>query len=204
MRIYSLILLVLTFNLSNSQSLDFESGISISKFKFINSEGSTLEMSPSDPGGYFKIGGNSPIKFGSIRYGISMINFNNRTIIDQSPVIYKTSYLGAFAGWGNTFNHGMEISLLLGLKTIIDGTQEMNNAVYLLKENEEFNGFWLAPSIFLRKTLLDTDSFKASLSYGLTKTFKANYSTIQKLSFFSHIISVNFQFKKNIVAQDEI
>ena len=81
MRIYSLILLVLTFNLSNSQSLDFESGISITKFKFINSEGSLLEMNPSDPGGYFKIGGNSPIHFSSIVSTFSLDPYDSKSFI---------------------------------------------------------------------------------------------------------------------------
>lgn len=195
---FSIILLLLT-SLSYAQNFNFESGLSISKLRFTNSDGSKLNIDSDIPGSFFSLGASSQQNIGKILYGINLISFNNKITTIELPVQYKTTYFGGFVGLEKSLTNKIDISISMGIRKIFNGTQQMNNEFFSLKENNEFNGTWYAPEIFLRRKVVESDFFNVSLAYGLTKTFKLNYNSPQKLSYFSHLGTIQFRFKKSKV-----
>lgn len=193
-----LFLLILFPTICFSQRLVIEPGLVTTKYRFQNLDNQKIKFSDNEIGHYFKIGIKSKDSLSRRKIGILSLQYNNNAEVENTNISWETTYLGAY--FSNEFNllYGVKADLSVDLLFLIQGSQYIGENLFDLRQEEEFNGVWFAPSIVFHKKLLSTDLFDLSLGYGMQLSIKPQGTGDQNLSFLSNIFVVKMNSKSRL------
>jgi hypothetical protein len=139
-----------------SQSFYFKTGKNFSNYNFsysvVGSETTKVKLQ-SDSGTFYELGVATP--FGTSRFsyelGVSLNELNSMVESPAKSVKYKTEYIGLDNAIVFSVIRSkrlvLDTKLGLGVETMIFGKQEIGGLLYDLKEFNEFNGFFIRPSL---------------------------------------------------------
>ncbi|MBN4070783.1 OmpA family protein [Olleya sp. AH-315-F22] len=148
MRIF-LLLVFLCFNFTtiNSQQLSIEAGKTISSFDFENSQGESLDNLQSSNHTYLSFGYRKNVFTEAMFLNINL-NYNEYGSIGSDMALdnffeWDLSYLGISAGFDYEFYKPGSFTFFIkasaGAELLIQGTQTLNNQVFNLSDEEDFN-----------------------------------------------------------------
>ncbi len=141
-------ILLFTFSLVQGQQLYFELGTTVSSFDYENSQGQPLDNLLSTTKGYYGMGYRQNINDAKTLFLSIGASFTNYGAIGSEGSIdnyfeWDVSYLGLKAGLGIKLFELRELIFLanasVSTEFLIRGTQTINNDVFNLVGEEEFN-----------------------------------------------------------------
>ena len=146
---YTILTVVLTINFScYCQQLYFELGTTVSSFDYQNSQGNSLDNLLSKSKSYYGMGYRQSINDSKSLYLSLGATYNNYGAIGSESSVdnyfeWDVSYLGLKAGLGIKLFELRDLTFLANVSIasefLIRGTQTINNDVFNLVGEEEFN-----------------------------------------------------------------
>lgn len=188
---FSLLAFTLLVQMVQAQKLYFYSGQNQSTYDFNTSaEEDSQPFLKRDNGYYFEVGFELDFSKSWIyRAGVSYNQFNNKGGDEINYLAWESSYLGLQNVIGYTlFKRNTFRSLVsagVGISTIVDGSQQINNSFNLLKNQENFKGVFIAPELGLELRYKLMEMAELSLRFSHSKSFnlKKTKENSQELSF---------------------
>lgn len=196
------LILVCVGLLSNSQQLYMDYGQTISSFDYENSRGQRLNNLLSQSKSYFGMGYRHPLNKAKTIFLRGGLNYNNYGAIGSEPSVdnyfeWDVSYLGIKAGsdfklfqWNDMvfFASGSVASEFL-----IRGTQTINNDVFNLVGEEEFNNniLFLRAGVSMQYPISTRAAIVAGYNYGSSILTNSGISA-EKLTLNAHQFGIGF------------
>lgn len=183
-----------------SQELFFLSGKNLTSYDYSVSNTATDFNLKSKGGSNYEFG-YEHILNKKISYlgSLTLNQFNSFSTNEVSSYSWNTTYLGIQNAAACTLlktQNEIELKLKAGinLSTIIDGTEQMNEVIYDLKNQPEFSGIFFQPLIGLDLKYVITDYLTLSVGYNFSKAYKFSNPTDEKLSFINNQFQLGIHF----------
>ncbi len=191
------ILLLLIVLSTYSQQLYLETGKTVSLFNYKNSEGAALENLLSKPNTYIAMGYRSVLKENKLYLSVGG-TYNGYGAIGSDRALdnyfeWDVSYIGAEVGLDlNLFrlrNFTFYLKGSTSLEFLVRGTQTINNQVFNLVGEDEFNDkiFFVRGSLGMLYPISNNTSIMANYKIGRTVLIeKGNATDQEELNLTSH------------------
>ncbi len=200
-------LLILFFILSaaiaNSQEISFAIGTNFTQFNLKNPETSIGTPLQSGSGSGYEIAylntTNEPKLF--YEFGIGINEYNALAGTGVNTYRWNTKSLGVRLGLEyelfklNKFQ--LRPQLGMNFSTIVYGKQEMNGAIFDIKNNSDFSGIKLIPYLGLKAKYRVRDNTSVSLGYNYSISFKPTLTNKEYLTVTSNQIVLGLHFNIN-------
>jgi hypothetical protein len=201
---YKRLLLLFTFFIIScgfSQEIFIQTGKNMTTLDFkILGVNSDLNFRYSS-GNFYEVGILYPINDVKLDYKVSIIlnEWNAAASNGLSNYSWNTSYLGI----QNKVSHavfkstgGLQISVEAGvnISTIIKGEQFINHVFYDIKDNEEFTGIMLQPSLGFLTQYEVSPKMSLSIGYHFSKALNLTNASQEKVNFKNHQVQFGFNF----------
>jgi len=191
-----------------SQDLSIEIGSVSSDFRYLNSEGATLDYFVKDPSLSLGFDWSQNIRNRSSKLlmGLHYQELRSNAIENRAPIDYKTQFLSYRMGFNQDILEyyinpyckncdALLTSIFIGMEgsKLISGSQTIDNSeVYNLMKQPEFNHFFLGPLAALK--LQYSVGFSSSLQFSYTAAYWLNtYRGAEQLNFFNQTISIGIK-----------
>lgn len=188
-----------------SQELSIEVGSVSSDFRYLNSEGATLDYFVKDPSLSLGVNWSQQIRKrpSKLQMGLRYQELRSNAIESRTPIDYKTQFLSYRMGFNQELLEyyinpyckncdALLASIFIGMEgsKLISGSQTINNSeVYNLMKQPEFNHFFWGPLATLK--LQYSVGFSSSLQLSYTAAYWLNtYRGTEQLNFFNQTISI--------------
>ena len=187
---------------SFSQQLFMEMGSTISSFDYENSQGQTLDNLLSKSDTYFGMGYRQVINTSKTLFLALGVSYNNYGAIGSESSVdnffeWDVSYLGMKAGLDYRLFQLRDLSFYLkgsvASEFLIRGNQTINNDVYNLVGEEEFNNniFFLRAGIGIQYPISNNTAIYAGYSYGKSVLISSGENA-EKLKLNAHEFGIGF------------
>ena len=187
---------------SFSQQLFMEMGSTISSFDYENSQGQTLDNLLSKSDTYFGMGYRQVINTSKTLFLALGVSYNNYGAIGSESSVdnffeWDVSYLGMKAGLDYRLFQLRDLSFYLkgsvASEFLIRGNQTINNDVYNLVGEEEFNNniFFLRAGIGIQYPISNNTAIYAGYSYGKSVLISSGENA-EKLKLNAHQFGIGF------------
>ncbi|MDG5492027.1 hypothetical protein [Psychroserpens sp. SPM9] len=196
-RIVFLMVVTLT-NLCNSQQLFMEIGKTMSAFDYKNSLGVRLDNMQSKPNNYLKMGYRDVLNHNETLFFSIGANYNGYGAIGSDRLLdnfyeWDVTYLGVEAGVDFRIFRIRDFSFFLkgtaSAEFLIQGNQTLNNQVFNLVGEEEFNNhiFFLRGGLMMTYPISRNTHITANYSLGKTVLLdKGNATDQEELKLLAH------------------
>lgn len=199
-------ILMLLGSFSFGQVIQGEWGQSISRFSYTNSVGGTLENLQAGTNSYVGLGYKIPLrgdKLGILISGLwsnySAVGGDART---DSYFEWDVSYVGLNFGLDYTFARSREFVFFARISAsteyLINGTQIVNNQVFNLNQENEFDNFLVVPrlGVGVQYPLSKTAALFAQYQFGMSFSLvDGNPEDAEKLNIITHHIGLGIVIK---------
>jgi hypothetical protein len=200
MRKYLMLLMgVISLQQVQSQEIYFYTGVNLTKYDYKDSQGISNKNLQNGTGAFYEIG--------YAEYFDDNFNFTVGMALDAYNAVggntankysWDTKYLGVKGTTSYSFIKTKEFEFAakggLNLSTIVYGKQEINNAVFDIKDHNEFSGILLTPLIGLQARYSIRESGYLSVGYNLSKGFNISNTSAEKLSFNNNQFQIGVHF----------
>lgn len=196
-----LILALLVFGLHNvySQELFFKTGLNRTSYSFTDQLGEKLDGLSPGIGSSYEIGMGIPLIQGWLKYELgAAINSYNATGGDfNNNYTWNTTYGGINNSISFFPTYG-ELSIgilgILGVSTIISGTQSLNNSRFDLKKHPEFSGILIQPGLGLSFGYNIFNQGFLSIRYDISKSVQLGEESVEKLQYLNNRLLFGIHF----------
>lgn len=194
---YLILALVVVGNYSlMAQIHHFEIGQTLSQYNYKNSLGvknnQLTAVSGNKLGLFFKT------KKEDVVFGLSYQEQNARGGNGAQIYRWETRYIGPQVKQFYPLNDKLQAAFSLGTMFLLEGKQYIDGAQIQLKNNKEFNGLWVHPAIEINCVIVALQGLALRLNYQLNPAFKIGNQGVEKLSFLSHHIGLQFNLLNQI------
>ncbi|TCK68750.1 outer membrane protein with beta-barrel domain [Winogradskyella wandonensis] len=201
-KLVSLLAFLLVSLPSVSQQLYFELGTTISAFDYENSQGQPLDNLISTSKSYYGMGYRQSINPAETMFLNVGLSYNNYGAIGSEASVdnffeWDVSYLGLKAGLGIKLFQVRDLTFLANLTVapefLIRGTQTINNSVFNLVGEEEFNNtiLFFRGGIQMQYPVSSSTAITAGYSYGQSALINSG-DTRETLNLNAHQFGIGF------------
>ena len=185
--------LILTHPSLKGQLTQIELGRTRTEYIYTNDRGERLSnLVPQDG---IKAAINFKTKSDNILIGLLYHELNAKSGTMAQIYEWETAYAGLSLYFKIPIYQRFHSRLGIGFTHLIKGEQFIDGQNQNLNANAEFNGFWLSPSISLGYKIKQISAGDFNLKYSLYPSAKIGSQGSEKLSFLSHHIGLEFEFK---------
>jgi len=200
---YAILVVVLLISLSCfSQQLYFGLGTTISSFNYENSQGRPLNNLLSQSKSYYEMGYRQSINNRKTLFLSLGASYNSYGAIGSEASIdnyfeWDLSYLGLKAGLGLKLFELRDLSFLANISVasefLIRGTQTINNDVFNLVGEEEFNNniFFIRSGVEMQYPISRSTAIFVGYTYGNSILISSGEKS-EKLTFNAHHFGLGF------------
>ncbi|WP_179005822.1 hypothetical protein [Winogradskyella forsetii] len=200
---YTIAAVILLTGLSSfGQQLYFEFGTTLSSFNYENSQGRPIDNLLSQSKSYYGMGYRQPINSNRTLFLSIGASYTNYGAIGSEPSIdnyfeWDLSHIGAKAGLGLKLFQLRDLTFLANLSMasefLIRGTQTINNDVYNLVGEKEFNNniFFLRGGLEMQYPISRSTAIFAGYTYGKSLLISSGEIS-EKLTFNAHHFGLGF------------
>jgi len=200
---YTIIVVVLLMGWSClGQQLYFELGTTLSSFNYENSQGRPIDNLLSQSKSYYGMGYRQSINGNRTLFLSIGASYNNYGAIGSEPSIdnyfeWDLSYIGVKAGLGLKLFQLRDLTFLANLSMasefLIRGTQTINNDVFNLVGEKEFNNniFFLRGGLEMQYPISRSTAIFAGYTYGKSLLISSGENS-EKLTFNAHQFGLGF------------
>lgn len=180
---------ILFSHFGNAQKIYVYSGMNETHYNYKPSPGFSKPNLKNDDGYYFELGYEHDFsKSWLYMGGISFNQFNNLGGDELNYYSWKTNFLGLQNVIGYSFYEKNDFRALItggvGVSTLVNGTQQINNSYHDLKKQDDFKGVFIQPTLGLELRYNLQDVAELSLKYNYSKAWNlSNTNNSEKLSF---------------------
>ncbi|ARV09015.1 hypothetical protein BTO05_04960 [Winogradskyella sp. PC-19] len=196
------LLILLSVNLCSSQQLYFEIGSTLSSFDYENSQGQPLDNLLSTSNVYYGMGYRQSINPAKTLFLSLGASYNSYGAIGSANTIdnffeWDVSYLGLKAGLGIQLFQLNDLTFLANLNVspefLVRGNQTINNRVFNLVGEEEFNNtiLFFRGGLEMQYPLSRYAAITAVYSYGKTALINSG-DTSESLNLNAHQFGIGF------------
>lgn len=187
---------ILFSHFMNAQKIHLYFGKNQTHYAYKTNPGQSQPNLENDNGDYYEIGYEHDINKSFIYMGgLSLNQFNNIGGDELNYYSWKTRYIGLQNVIAYSFYNKNAFKALVtagvGVSTLLSGAQQINNSFYDLKDQDQFNGVFIQPSLGLELRYNLHDIAELSLKYNFSKAW--NLSEVndgEKLSFNNNQIAL--------------
>ncbi len=206
MRIKLLLFFLFSFSLTQSQQLYFEVNKTSSRFEYKNSQGNELTNILPKTNNNMALG----MRFQGVKDKLSITagaTYNSYGAVGSDPILdnryeWDVTYVGVNVGLDYKLFELRELKFSLkgtiGSEFLIQGSQTLNNQVYNLVKEKEFNQsfFMVNGGIALQYSINDRASIYGQYMVGKSFTaFQENTIDSEELNFFAHGFGIGIILK---------
>ncbi|OZV67535.1 outer membrane beta-barrel protein [Winogradskyella aurantia] len=200
---YALVVFVLVFNFSCfCQQLYIELGTTVSSFDYENSQGQPLDNLLSTSKGYFGMGYRQSINDANTLFLLLGATYNNYGAIGSEASVdnffeWDVSYLGVKAGLGIKLFELRDLTFFLNTSIatefLVRGTQTINNDVFNLVGEEEFNNtiFFFRGGLEMQYPISRSTALFVGYNYGSSVLISSGENS-EKLNLKAHQFGLGF------------
>ncbi|WP_179018488.1 outer membrane beta-barrel protein [Winogradskyella forsetii] len=200
---YTIAAVILLTGLSSfGQQLYFELGTTLSSFNYENSQGRPIDNLLSQSKSYYGMGYRQSINSDRTLFLSIGASYTNYGAIGSEPSIdnyfeWDLSYIGAKAGLGLKLFQLRDLTFLANLSMasefLIRGTQTINNDVFNLVGEKEFNNniFFLRGGLEMQYPISRSTAIFAGYTYGKSLLISSGEIS-EKLTFNAHQFGLGF------------
>ena len=189
-----------TFN-SIGQDVFFKTGLNSTTYRFLDNKGNPITNFLPGIGPSFEVGYSHPISYFLVNeFAVAVDGYNSKG--DNSSRNYSWSTL--YGGVKNTTSAStsignLEIGLLglIGLSKILIGDQQINNARFDLKDQEDFNGIFLQRGAGVKLNYFMEGRAIISAGFDYSVNAKLKPATSERLTFSSKRVLFGIHFLLN-------
>ncbi|MEM6514692.1 MAG: hypothetical protein AAF688_00775 [Bacteroidota bacterium] len=201
-RLFFILVFFLSYGTVKSQQLYIELGTTVSSFNYQNSQGESLDNLLSVSKNYYGMGYRQNLNYKKTLFLSLGASFNNYGAIGSEASVdnffeWDLSYIGIKAGLGIKLFQLRDLTFLanvsVAVEQLIRGTQTINNDVFNLVGEEEFNNtiFFYRGGVEMQYPVSSNFAIFAVYNYG--QSILANSGTTQeKLSLNAHQFGLGF------------
>lgn len=206
MRIKLLLLFLFSFFLTHSQQLYFEINKTSSKFEYKNSQGNELTNILPKTNNNMALG----MRFQGVKDKLSIttgLTYNSYGAVGSDPILdnryeWDVTYVGVNVGLDYKLFELRELKFsikgIIGSEFLVQGSQTLNNQVYNLVKEKEFNQsfFMVNGGIAVQYPINDRASIYGQYMVGKSFTaFQENTIDSEELNFFAHGFGIGIILK---------
>lgn len=202
-KIYLFLIAFIAFSNSYSQEVYFTTGSNITTYNFTSEQGSMTTPLQSGTGSTYEMGFTRPLRNNRFSHSIG-VNLNEYNAVAgnyANSYKWNTKYLGLSNSINYlvpiTNNFKLDIKAGINLSTIVFGKQQIDNAFYDLKDQDEFSGLNFMPytGIHLRYKINELGYF--SFGYGMSRSLILFNISQEKLTTSTNQILFGIHFNIN-------
>jgi hypothetical protein len=204
---YVLLLIFIVSNTCYSQTIYFLTGKNFTTYYLENDGVSVNPFLKRGEGSSYELGFTIPIMLTRLQFD-NPLNYYVGLTLNQYNAIggnvsnlyeWKTEYAGLQNSLGYSFikSNRLDMSVRGGVNfgTMLYGDQKINNSKYDLKDQKEFTGVILTPSLGLQAKCNLSEYGYLSLGYNYSESIGLSNRTPKKLSFKNHQILFGVSFE---------
>jgi hypothetical protein len=201
----------------NAQDVFLKSGRNFTNYDYKNNDGQKEVDFVSRGGRSFELGYGFPITFSSkkaareersssglnafkneISFAVNSFDAYGGDI--NNNYSYETTYGGlknkfSFVAKAKKFDVGLKA--ILGINTLIAGTQLINNSRFDLRDSDEFTGVFLETGLGVSTSYYFLDHSYFSFAYEYTRNTRPGKIDVEHINFISRTFSFGIHFKLN-------
>ncbi len=197
-----LICILLIGTLCFSQQLYFELGTTVSTFDYENSEGSSIDNLNSKSKSYFGMGYRQSLNYNRTLFLSLGMTYNSYGAVGSENIVdnyfeWDLSYLGVKAGLGIQLFQLRDLTFLaktsLATEFLVRGTQTINNDVFNLVGEEEFNNsiWFIRGGLEMQYPISRSTAIVVGYSYGRSVLLNSAENA-EKLNLSAHQFGLGF------------
>lgn len=201
MKWFIIVFIFMAFNLVEAQFLYAEIGQTISSFDYQNSAGGTLENLQSKNASYLNVGYQVQLPGDKMNIIIGGVLTNYGAVASDALLDnyfeWDITYAGIQTGLSYSFAQSRSFQFFVkptvSLEYLVRGTQTLNNQVFDLSGEDEFNNLLLVPRMALGVQYPISNKAAISLNYSFGRTYSLVNSSPEdneKLSINMHNIGI--------------
>ncbi|MCB0456551.1 MAG: hypothetical protein R2776_05265 [Flavobacteriaceae bacterium] len=187
---------------SQAQELFWEYGQALTSFDYKNSQGNELDNLQGKTFSFVNVGTRIPLFKEALQFTGSF-NWDRFGALGSDGVLnnyfdWETTYFGAILGLDSKVigagNFSWHLQAGAGPEFLVQGSQTLNNQVFDLTEQEDFNGAVFLFRLGSQFEYQVLDGVSLALSYHFGKSSNVGSDTSEELSFKAHQLGLKMYF----------